>query len=299
LACSLRKNNRVKGFVIGVYRRALDSSKIDEVVGGFIKRVKVKFPSASILVFGDMNTNDTSYLRITFGLEVGIGEYGFTRIQKRGDTLLTSRLDYFLSNEIMNVKRLNEKGGSDHYPLWCDTRCRDVAPRRRFLTFKRINRKPSNDEIEALRRSPGWPFIEPSIGVQSLAHKVFKIKPKLFLKCDVNDLLKQNWELFKSKLMVIYKNNFSEFLEDVNLSASINSKDFFKNILRVLKYKKKGSIVKRIREDTVLSESESLAHLEDYYSKVFGADEEMALFNSNGTMSDIKVYLDRGICKLA
>jgi hypothetical protein len=46
----------VKAIIVGTYRRSLDSKQIDSTLTIFLRRVRLKYPLTTILVFGDLNT---------------------------------------------------------------------------------------------------------------------------------------------------------------------------------------------------------------------------------------------------
>jgi exonuclease III len=89
LVCSLRKNNRVVALVVGVYRRFVTRSVIDSVVSKTLRRIGIKFPAASIILFGDLNVQNPSIICKKWGLKVGEGNENFiTRSQTRMETTL-------------------------------------------------------------------------------------------------------------------------------------------------------------------------------------------------------------------
>ena len=62
LVCSIRDKNRVKAYIIGVYRENKLKQIIEEKVNQILKRIRRKHPRAKIILYSDLNIKNEKEL---------------------------------------------------------------------------------------------------------------------------------------------------------------------------------------------------------------------------------------------
>ena len=98
------------------------------------------------------------------------------------------------------------------------------------------------------------------------------------------------------KLNEMRKDGFKEFLKNLNLECKNDRKTFFNIMNRLIRYKEKSKIVKRIKtEELILYETEKDALIKSYFEKLYNSNNINLKINSNGIYSytwDLKRAVD-------
>jgi hypothetical protein len=166
----------------------------------------------------------------------------------------------------------------------------------------KIVRNPTLEDVNSHLSFEDWPLVMPDAQIRKLMCKKIILRPKLWMnKKGIDCILKEShqWSEIKSKLRVMYNDDYVNFLQDLNNLVVSNSKEFYKGVNRLVNYKKKNKIVKKIKDVEVLSEEESCRRIESYYKNLFWSDSSSLDFVYNDCDDDIKIDVDRGINKCA
>ena len=110
-----------KTFIIGVYMKEDSKYLIFEQLKNLINRIRRKYKTPKIIVFGDFNTNQNwriKQIEIATNLRWSkLNKTLITRRAKINEERWESTLDYFLtSGQIKSIKTI-EEGDSDHLPI--------------------------------------------------------------------------------------------------------------------------------------------------------------------------------------
>ena len=250
LVVSIRSNGKICAYIIGVYRKAELKRDISKEVTRIIKRIKKKQRNVNILVFGDMNVNhrdNIEKLQKDWGLEINYENNKIvTRKQILKNRAVESTLDYFLSTSpIKYVRRIDNNGGSDHYPLEATIDIPNLQRTNKSYTIIKWNRNPTTKEIKELFKSD-WPLTA-SNNVKCLQKKTI-LRPRVFLSKEKSKIFSTyNWESIIEKIKLQSRIEYEEFIKEINNYQKTDLIKFYKVMKSILKYKENGRIVNRIK----------------------------------------------------
>jgi hypothetical protein len=303
LACSVRSNARVKGFVLGIYRKEQYKAWIDSVVEKFFGRVRLRYPGVSIIIFGDLNESNIVTLSKKWKISCSRDNLNIiTRSQNRLGNTLESTLDFFLSNEKLSTSRLESRGNSDHFPLMCKTQFNMKTVKRSKYFRKRVIRNPKEEDVKMLLEDEDWPLVCPSSDAKKNFYSSMLIRPKIYLNVKGIDRIVESsseWDEFRSKILKMYKENYKEYLQDLNDLAINNSKKFFKCLNQIVNYKSRAKIVKQVKDNIILGKEESCRALMTYYEKLFESNVDLLNCRCAGSNLELILDIDRGLERLA
>ena len=185
-------------------------------------------------------------------------------------------LDYFILNkEINNLIRIEQRGNSDHYPLMIDFKISGANNILRIYAHCNPNRQPTQDQQIKLWNS-GWPLKDYKENHKNL-YTTINLRQKVFLTAKKINLFKSNewidiWEIYK----LINKEEYANFIEEIWSYEKSNIKQFYKTLNRLLRYKEKGNVVKKINKNGGIQTSETSTKIWlKYYSELLKSDENL------------------------
>ena len=250
IAIQTRNNNR-SHFVIGAYFKEQMKLKILESLWTLLKRIRIKHLNPVITVFGDLNTDKNFTIDLienkTKLKANNTNKTSITRTQARRDKLSTSTLDYFLSNEKIELFRVIGKAGSDHMPITMKIRLNGIMTKRQKCIRIARKRIPKTEEIKEILKNKEWPSKIDLNVTKKLCQFKLNIRPTIKIQEWANKILKlKSWEDARIDIKADLSKSFQEYVKDLDLWWIKDSAKFYKIINSLLKYKVRGKIVKGI-----------------------------------------------------
>ena len=181
-----------------------------------------------------------------------------------------STLDYiFATKQIENLKTEQVNEASDHQILIREIET-EMVKKRKLYKISKTKRIPNKENLEKSINSE-WPLeIDKELGKRAKIEQL--IRPKLYTKKNICYKINnsQDWEEIRKLITDSNKEEYIKRLTELNEEISINLKNFYSKLNQILRYRKKGVIVKQIKEDNIeLPIKESMKKLTEYYQKLF------------------------------
>ena len=232
-----------------------------------------------------MNTNNkdsVEKLEETWGLHWSeLKKNIITRSQSLKGRETNSVLDYFFaSNQIKYFHRIEQREGSDHFPIEILFEISDNPKINKNYKITKPNRNPNKQQILELLNSD-WPLKIPNLKWLSKSNI---LRPKVYISSEKAKIFNcVEW----SKIQKVYNDQstkeYSTLINDINNLKKTDIIKFYKIINNILKYKERGKIVKNIRIGGMIKErKESIRLWTDYYKTLLNNDEKFTQqrFNS-------------------
>ena len=134
------------------------------------------------MVFGNINVNhrdNIEKLQKDWGLEINYENNKIvTRKQILKNRTVESTLDYFLSTSpIKYIRRINNNGGLDHYPLETTIDISNLQRTNKSYTMIKWNRNPTTKEIKELFK---WDWSLTAANSVKCLQKKTILRPRVF-----------------------------------------------------------------------------------------------------------------------
>ena len=275
-----------KTFIIGVYMKEDSKYLILEQLKNLINRIRRKYKTPKIIVFGDFNTNQNwriKQIEIATNLRWSkLNKTLITRRAKINEERRESTLDYFLTSVIIKSIETTEEGDSDHLPIIANI----YFHKTNWVKIKdyilKTDYKNSEENIKALLSSK-WP--EENGQNSNIFKNKIKIRPVIKMQSSANEIIKQNnnWNERNIKLNDIRKNGFINYMKNLNIYWRQDKRSFYNILNSVIKYIMRGKIIKGIKaDDTILYGKEKDKFIKNYYERLFYKEEHNHTDHYNG-----------------
>ena len=303
LVSSIRKEGKVIAYVIGIYRKTTLKREITQEISNILKRIRRKHQKISIIIYGDMNTNrkdNIEKLKNLWKLRCNPNnKMLITRTQMIKDKQTESTLDFIMSTDnIKNIRRIEQKGGSDHYPILAEIEISNNWRTNKTYKLTRINRNPTREQITELFKT-GWPLQECKNKLHWF-NNTSTIRPKIYISLEKQKAFKEDtWENIINKIKEITKQEYDEFINEINVQNQNDIVRFYKSINNIIKYKNKNKIVKSIKKNNeIQTKSKSLKIWLQYYDQILNTNEPITKrWYTNNEKYEVKTL--RGLMTLA
>ena len=185
LVSFIRKDSKTIAYIIGVYRRTEKKTEITNEVTKTLKRIRRKYNNQNILNYGDINTNNkdsVEKLEETWGFHWSeLNKNTIIRSQSLKGRETNSVLDYFFSsNPIKYFHRIEQRGGSDHFPIETLFEISDNPKINKNYKITKPNRNPNKQQILELLNSD-WPLKIPYLKWLSKSNI---LRPKVYISSE-------------------------------------------------------------------------------------------------------------------
>ena len=304
LICIQVKRNKSTQFVIGAYLKENKKSKILIQMKHLINRIRKTYLNPIIYIFGDFNLDKNFNIDlIEDTLKINIDNRSknlITRTQSIKGKEINSSLDLFLTTEPIEAIQRLDKNSSDHYPLLIITKTPSKESKR-IKAIKVTERNYTDKDIIKLMENWDWPSTIDLPKTKQLVQKSRLFRPTIKIQESANKVFsnKENWENKEINIKTLLNENFREYVRNLDLWRTKDSKKFYKILQSLIRYKSKGKIVKGINEKgTILYGKSKDKWVKEYFQTVFQDNLPTAEITYNGIF-DYTINIDEAIRNIA
>ena len=185
------------------------------------------------------------------------------------NNLIKNTLDYFLASTTIQKVETVSTDLSDHQPVIASIEITEQTKKIKLYTYY-SKPKITREGILKLQESK-WPE-----NVDNKTRTIFqnriKIRPVISIQSKANQIFRENidWMEKELKLSDLRREDFKQFMVNLNENNNRDVKKFYQQLNAVVKYRTKGKIVKGIKiEDTIIYGKEKDRIIKTYHEQLF------------------------------
>ena len=298
------RNKEHSHFVIGAYFKQNMKKEILVQLIKLIKRINRAYIHLEIILFWDLNP-DTNFPPEQIEKILSIKTWNqnkliTTRQQERLGNKIESTLDYFFSTQqIVNLERL-DKFESDHYPIKIEWNTSGkMKKQKKSLTLNKLN--INKDNIKAITDNEDWPSKIDINPIKSALYNKLTIRPTIKLQTIANEIFNQNieWETKQIQIKDAWRDSFKNYVLNLDLQRTQDTSKFYNIINSLIKYKRKGKIVKGIKQNQeIIIGNEKKEKIINYFKQLYKGPINNFTIENKGIF-DYRINVTRGIEKWA